>query len=360
MTTTTHTLPAAQHAWEATFDHDEEGRPLAPRHHRLLMLDVTGTPTAADADHLETTLRTLEQELPHGPTGMLTCIGWGPGWFEQHTGHRSPVARPAPMARWENPRLESYDACLHLASDNEDILADITDRLFGDGPLDQRERLQLTDLRTGFVGRGLPAARRPDAAIPDRAPLMLGFHSGLRGNQAPEDSITITTGPLTGGTTMHVSYIDLDTDSWYEQDPDTRSAQMYSPHISADQAERLADDAKSDADTLPATAAAHGRVGHAQATGRARLGGVPRINRRDFATLDHGTPGTHFVSLQRTMEDFNATRAVMNAGDAPTHHARIGVRRRNGINAFMEVRSRATFAVPPRRDRAYPLLTARD
>lgn len=58
---------------------------------------------------------------------------------------------------------------------------------------------------------------------------MLGFHSGLRGNQADEDSITITEGPLAGGTTMHVSYLTLDLDSWYEQDADTRSGHMFSP-----------------------------------------------------------------------------------------------------------------------------------
>ncbi|MEU3505231.1 hypothetical protein ABZ726_32485 [Streptomyces hundungensis] len=349
-------LPAAQHAWEATFQADEAGRPLAPRFHRLLMLDVLGRPAPTAAAHLEQALQSIEAQLPYGPQGLLTCLGWGPGWFETHTGARSPVGRPVPMARWENPRLESFDACLHLASDDEGTLAEITGQLFGDGPLDQREHLELREIRTGFVGRGLPAVRRPGSAIPDRAPLMLGFHSGLRGNQAPEDRITITSGPLAGGTTMHVSYIDLDVDSWYEQDPDTRGAHMYSPLVTADAAEKLVDDAKSDADSLPQLAAAHGRVGHAQATGRARLGGVPRINRRDFATLDHGSPGTHFVSLQRTMEDFHATRAVMNAGDATGYHAGIGVRRNNGINSVMDVRSRATFAVPRRRERAYPLL----
>ena len=116
------------------------------------------------------------------------------------------------------------------------------------------------------------------------------------------------------------------------------------------------DDAESDADRLPALAAAHGSVGHAQATGRARLARPPPDQPRDFATLDHGAPGTHFVSLQRTMEDFHATRAVMNAADARGHHGGIGVRRNNGINSVMEVRSRATFAVPPRAARAYPNL----
>lgn len=39
--------PAAQHAWEDTFRADEAGRALPPRHHRLLMLDVVGSPCRA-------------------------------------------------------------------------------------------------------------------------------------------------------------------------------------------------------------------------------------------------------------------------------------------------------------------------
>jgi hypothetical protein len=349
-------LPEAQHAWEPTFRADEEGRPLAPRFHRLLMLDVLDHPTAADAERLEGALAALEERLPYGPDGLLTCLGWGFCWYARHTAVRSPVPRAIPMARWENPALEDIDACLHLASDDEDRLSEVTDALFGPGPLDQRARLRIREVRTGFVGGGLPAERLPERGLSPKAPLLLGFHSGLRGNQATEESITVAEGPLAGGTTMHVSYIELDLDSWYEQDRDTRSARMYAPGISADEAEKLVDDARSDADRLPALAGAHGSVGHAQATGRARLHGRPRINRRDFATLDHGAPGTHFVSLQRTMEDFNATRAVMNAADARGHHGDIGVRRNNGINSVMEVRSRATFAVPPRAARAYPNL----
>jgi hypothetical protein len=67
-------------------------------------------------------------------------------------------------------------------------------------------------------------------------------------------------------------------------------------------------------------------------------------------------PGTHFVSLQRDLDDFNATRGVMNAADARRHHPSVGPRRRNGINQFMDVRSRATFAVPATADGAFPAL----
>jgi hypothetical protein len=351
-------MTGAQHAWEDTLRTDALGRPLAPRFHRLLMLNVNGTPTASDRARLEAALRTLERRFEHGPHGLLMCLGWGAGWFERHTPGRSPIGRPVPMAAWEDPVLEEIDACLHLAADDEARLEAVTSELFGFGALDQRPRLSVREVRTGFVGAGLPAERIGAAAPARDAPLMLGFHSGLRGNQAGEREITIPDGPLAGGTTMHVSRIELDLDAWYAQDADRRAALMFSPATSARDAAALVDDAPSDAARLPALAARHGIAGHAQAAGRARLHGRPRINRRDFATLDGGRPGTHFVSLQRSLQDFNATRAVMNAADARTHHADIGARHRNGINAFMEVRSRATFAVPPRARRAYPGLPA--
>jgi hypothetical protein len=347
-------LPAAQHAWEDTFRHDAKGRALAPRFHRLLMLDVLREPTAADVERLEARLRSLERRFDHGPAGLLMCLGWGAGWFERHTSLPAPVARPRPMSAWEDPALEEIDACLHLACDDENRLAAITNELFGPAGRDLRGALELREIRQGFVGPGLAAQRAPGAGIPSDAPLMLGFHSGLRGNQAAEADITIADGPLAGGTTMQVSRIELDLERWYAQDRERRAALMFSPATSARHADALFDDAPCDADRLPAQAARHGLVGHAQAAGRARLHGRPRINRRDFATLDDGRPGTHFVSLQRSIQDFNATRAVMNAADARTHHARIGARTRNGINAFFDVTARATFAVPPRSRRAYP------
>ncbi len=341
--------PDAQHAWEDTFRADRRGRPLAPRFHRLLMLAVRGRPTASDAVRLDAALQALERRFDRGPGGLLMCLGWGPGWFERHTGLGRPVARPLPMAAWEDPVLEDFDACLHLAGDDEDRLAAASDELFGAG---RQERLAIVETRTGFTGPGVVAERV--LGVAPESPLLLGFHSGLRGNQAREQDVTIARGPLAGGTTMHVSRIDLDVERWYALQDDRRAALMFSPAIGARAAAALVDDARSDADRLPALAARHGLVGHAQAAGRARVYGRPRINRRDFATVDDDRPGTHFVSLQRSLADFNATRAVMNAADARRHHPGIGPRAGNGINAFMEVRSRATFGVPPRARRAYP------
>jgi hypothetical protein len=343
----------AQHAWEDTFTSDPMGRLVPPMFHRLLMLDAARPPDRAAAQRLETVLQRLERRHPRGPAGLLMLLGWGPGYFARYTDWTPPVPRPVAMSRDEHPVLDDFDTCLHLAADSEQRLEAIVLELFGTGAPSLAAVLRLREVRRGFVGAGLPG-RRAGNAIPPESPLLLGFHSGLRRNQATEAEVTIPDGPLAGGTTMHVSRLALDVNRWYDHDRETRAALMYAPTVSSSEAATLAEDAPSDFDRLPSTARAYGVVGHAQAAARARLNGRPRLNRRDFATIDGGIPGTHFVSLQRSIEDFNATRAVMNAADARHHHAAVGLRRNNGINAFMDVLRRATFAVPPRAERSFP------
>ena len=343
----------SQHAWEATFAADELGRPVSPAFHRLVMLDVTRSPAPTEVRQMERALCHLETRFRHGPAGLLTVVGWGPGYFARHTDGDPPISRPVALARDERALMEDIDVCIHLAADDDERLEAVVAALLGDGPAGLGDPLRLREVRTGFAGAGLPT-RFVRSDIPQDSPLLLGFHSGLRRNQATEDEITIEHGPLQGGTTMHVSRLALDLDAWYGLGDETRAAHMYAPTVSAARAATLADDASSDFERLPETACAHGIVGHAQAAARARLDGRPRLNRRDFATIDGGIPGTHFVSLQRDLADFNATRAVMNAADARRHHGSIGLRRHNGINQFMDVLSRATFAVPARARRAYP------
>jgi Dyp-type peroxidase family len=342
-----------QHAWEASFAVDDRGRPVPPPFHRLVMLDLTRSPDREDVSRMERVLRGLERRFPHGRDGLLMLVGWGPGYFARHTDGDAPIARPVALARDERAVMEDIDVCIHLAADDDERLDAVVASLIESGELDLRDPLRLREVRSGFVGTGLPA-QRVSAEIPADSPLLLGFHSGMRRNQATEAEITIEHGPLAGGTTMHVSRIALDLDAWYRLGPERRAARMYAPTVSAATAATLSEDAPSDFERLPDTTRAYGVVGHAQAAARARLDGRPRLNRRDFATIDDGIPGTHFVSLQRDLADFNATRAVMNAADARRHHRSVGLRANNGINGFMRVLSRATFAVPPRPRRAYP------
>ncbi|WP_261553626.1 DUF7405 family protein [Frankia tisae] len=346
--------PTGQHEWEATFGRDANGRPVPPKRHVLVLANVLGRPGDTAARHLEAGLAALEERYGYGRDGLLSTVGWGQTWWDQHTEQVGLIGAPSRMSRWEDPVLEQPSAIFHFASDHQDVLDDARETLFGGGDLAQGEYLTVIDVRNGFVGTGLPAQALPSLGIPASSPLLLGFHSVHRGSQATEESITIGSGPLAGGTTAHVSRIELAVERWHALDRDEQAALLFSPTHTAAQVEALTDDAPSDYPKYEQTVAEYGIVGHAQAAARARVNNVPVINRRDFATLDEGRPGTHFVALQRELRDFNNTRAIMNGADGTDYHRGVGARRRNGINAFFDVTRRATFGLPSRAHRAYP------
>ena len=362
-------LPAAQHAWNGTLEHDADGNALAPRFSRLLMLNLVAPPSRDAALLLESALRQLERRYPWSPDGLLFALGWGPAYFSGALGRPSPVPPPRALSSFELPALDHYDACLHLACNDEHRLAAVQSALMEGGELvpavDLRTVFELRDARTGFVGAGLPAAHQYTGGIPGggvvprSTPLFMGFRSGLRRNQATEEAVTIPAGPLAGGTTMHVSYMRLRLDDWYELlDERERVARMFAPQVSPGQAHGFTADARSDPAGFAAAARRHGVVGHAQATARARVAGRPRILRRDFDTVDGGQAGLHFVALQRSIADFVATRNAMNAARAQYLNPDITPTVNNGINEFIFVLRRGNYAVPRRADRSFPLLGA--
>ncbi|MGB0091485.1 MAG: hypothetical protein WBP81_02975, partial [Solirubrobacteraceae bacterium] len=119
-------------------------------------------------------------------------------------------------------------------------------------------------------------------------------------------------------------------------------------------------DAPSDPGLLGQAISRYGVVGHAQTSARARRHGRPLIIRRDFNTVDGGQAGLHFVSIQRTIDDFITTRNAMNASSAQLQNPAITDTVNNGINEFIFVLKRANYILPPRADRSFPLLTGRE
>jgi hypothetical protein len=366
-------LPERQHAWEATLRTDSFGNPIAPRHDRLLFFDVVGAPTPEHARILEAALRTLEHAYRWGPGGMLFVAAWGPDYFERLLGLASPIPRARALSDFELPAIDDYHLCLHLACDSDDRLAAVESALLhgaalptAPGPLNLSSALRWRETRTGFVGEGLPAAHQQVDGIPPghpvapAAPLFMGFKSSLRRNQASEDDVTIAAGPLAGGTTMAVSYMRLRLDSWYQNlTQRERVARMYAPQITPAQAAQLTTDAASEPGELGQAIERYGVIGHAQTSARARRHGKPLINRRDFNTVDGGQAGLHFVAIQRTIEDFVATRTAMNATSAQLQNPAITDTVNNGINEFIFVLRRANYIVPARAERSFPLLSGR-
>jgi hypothetical protein len=368
-------LPARQHAWTACLARDPHGNPLAPRFSRLLFFDVNGTPTAAHARLLEAALRTLERGYEWGPSGLLLVAGWGPAYFTDVLRAATPVPPATALSGFELPAADGYHLCLHIASDDEPRLAAVEAALTrgtpipsfpAAGPLDISPALRWRATRSGFVGTGLPAARQDVAGIPGGqpvpgdSPLFMGFKSGLRRNQATEDDVTIPDGPFAGGTTMHVSYLRLRLGTWYAQlTPRERVARMYAPQVTPQQAAGFTTDANSDPELLGQAITRYGVIGHAQASATARRDRRPVILRRDFDTIDGGVAGLHFVSLQRTIEDFVSTRTAMNAASAQLGNPSITDTVNNGINEFIFVLNRGNYVVPPRATRSFPLLLPR-
>ena len=366
-------LPARQHAWEATLARDQYGNPVAPRHDRLLFFDVAGSPTPAHARILEAALRTLERSYRWGPSGLLFTAGWGHGYFERALRTASPIPLAKGLSDFELPAIEDYDLCLHLASDDEAHLTAVEAALLHGAPLtgstgwtDVSSALRWRETRTGFTGQGLPAANQDVGGIPPghpvaaSSPLFMGFKSSLRRNQASEDAVTIAEGPFADGTTMAVSYMRLRLDSWYQDlDERERVARMYAPQVTPAQVAHFTTDAPSDPARLEQAITRYGVVGHAQTSARARRDNKPLILRRDFNTTDGGQAGLHFVSIQRTIEDFVTTRTAMNAASAQIQNPEITDTVNNGINEFIFVLKRANFILPSRSQRSFPLLPGR-
>jgi hypothetical protein len=366
-------LPVRQHAWAAVLERDHNGNTLAPRFSRLLLFDVNGTPTPAHARMLEAALRTLERTYPWGPKGLLFTAGWGPGYFQHLLGVPSPIPRARELSDFELPAIDDYHLCLHLACDDEARLGAVEaallhgERLPGAvGTIGIAEALSWRETRSGFTGAGLPAAHQRVGGIPAgdpvprSAPLFMGFKSGLRKNQATEDDVTIPAGSFAEGTTMHVSYMRLRLDSWFENlDERERVARMYSPEMTPQDVDRVTTDAPSDPGELQQAISRYGVIGHSQTSARARRGGRPIILRRDFDTVDGGQAGLHFVAVQRTIEDFVTTRTAMNATSAQLSNPAITDTVNNGINEFIFVLKRANYILPSRAGRSFPLLPGR-
>ena len=368
-------LPARQHAWNAYAARDDAGNVRPPRHHVLLHLDYDGDP-AEDRDAVETALRSLERAYEWSNDGLLFTLGYSPAYFERRGGTPEGVDLPRPeaLSDLEDPTLDEPAAILHLASDHAQVVIEADEAMKGERDTANGEPVaaaltdafSVADRRTGFVGAGLPADNQDVSGVPDSepvdedAPLYMGFKSDFEASQATEDRVTVQSGPFAGGTTQHVSHIDLDLRQWYEQDSrEQREAKMFCPvHAEEDRIEGTGENLGTSPqleDSPPAeqTAREDGIVGHGQKLKSVREDGRPIILRRDFDSTDGGRAGLHFLALQREISDFATTRDAMNADDISDETA-VGRRTNNGIRQYLSVTHRGNYLLPPRELRALP------
>jgi hypothetical protein len=340
----------------------------------VLALDLATTPGADVRETVETAFRSLERAYAYDPAGLLFTVGYSPAYFEQ-VGADQPVPDPEAITTLESPEFDGFDAVVHLASDEAPVVLEAEEALLGEVDEPNGVAMEATlegvferaePRRTGFVGPGLPAQRThldgvPDS-IPEEAPFFMGFRSGFAESQAPEDRVTIRDGPYAGGTTMHVESLTLQLQTWFEQDSHTqRVSKIYSPEhaeegLAGDVGEKLGTStgvAGEIAERTERDARERGMVGHAQKAARARDDdGTPPLLRRDFNTVDNEVPGVHFLSLQRSIDEFVRVRQAMAGEDLAGEG--VGQRLNNGILQYIFVRRRGNFLLPPREDRALP------
>ena len=127
---------------------------------------------------MEARLRTLERHFRWGPGGLLFTVSYGPEYFARVLGVASPLPRATSLSSFESPAIDSYHVCIHLACDDEPRLADVEAALVRghllagvEGSLSLAPILIWRETRTGFTGRGIPAAHQRAHGIPPGDPV---------------------------------------------------------------------------------------------------------------------------------------------------------------------------------------------
>ncbi len=414
-------------------------------------LNVPASPAALREaqQHLESVLADLEIRFAPTPAGVGITVAWGlpyfrhfiprlgkaPGFFA--AGTRFPAYLPVdvvtskaqgktvyalqdartfpsdqPPAGFGPVRLEDNHVAVLLRSDSLANITSATNAIFGSGRGQAGSLFTVTSVRQGFAGggfygqQGLPsklalAAGIPGAAsIPRQSPLFLGFTSTLVSNLGPDVIANLETLPgLTDqwpngyfkqGTTMHLSHLYEDLETWYEKSFPTYQQKvqaMQYPGISPAPASgtyALQPPGQS-ADQVAADVKRYHSYGHSgslsvvdstasQTTshyGESYPAGTTIPVRGDFNTLDnpfhytsdpaadHYSPdpaaGLHFLMFQPTIGIFNSVRLAMDGHfpgttlPVPPHSAHAG------INSVLHTTHRQNYIVPPRRHRSFPL-----
>jgi hypothetical protein len=396
---------------------------------------------------LDYVLSDLETHFPPTPAGVGISIAWGLPYFEQYipslgkssdyfnAGTRFPVYLPVdvatsktkgetvyalqeartfpsdtPPAGFGPVRLEQNHLAVLLRSD---LLANITaatNALFGTGSGQAGSLFTVTSIRQGFAGggfygnQGLPsklalAAGIPGAAsIPRQSPLFMGFTSTLVSNMGPDVIANLETlrgvtdqwpnGYFKQGTTMHLSHLYEDLDTWYTKRFPTYDQQVHAmqyPGISPKQGTYALQPPGQSAAQVAKGVKRYHSYGHSGSLsvvdstasktksnyGESYPAGTTIPVRGDFNTLDNPfhytsdptgdhfstTPsaGLHFLMFQPTIGIFNSVRLAMD-GHFPGETLPVSPHSTHaGINSVLQTTHRQNYLVPPRRHRSFPL-----
>jgi hypothetical protein len=386
---------------------------VPPRHHQLVTANIRTDDVRGSQRQLSDVLDQLERTYDQTPAGLGVTLAWGLPYFERYVpeawrthapqDRRARKAALLPAVRFpSDPHetvLEHNDVAILLRSDSREHLA------HGAGLLDL-DFLDVTSIRRGFVGGGLPkkmsmAAGVPGAdLVPDAAQLFLGFTSTQKDALGPrlianhETLGYVDLGPkhyFRQGTHMHVSHLFEDLEAWYLNfDFDERVDTAFQPGrpnvregtLTVPQPLKRADSSRD----VERDFRRQGRIGHSssiQASSRLQHDyvaedgtvykkGTAIPQRADFNTLDNPfdwsarrevdgmqpgpRAGLHFVVFNPSSDDFRRNRLAMDGVLPDGTRLPLDARaRQQGFNSILRTTHRQNFLVPPRRHRSFPL-----
>ena len=387
---------------------------VPPRHHQLVTANIRAGDVRAAQSELADALDELDRRYDQTPAGLGVTLAYGLPYFERHVPEAWRVHAPhdvrarkaalLPARRFPSDPpdtlLEHNEVAVLLRSDAQKHVADAAQQLFTKLSL-----FDVTSIRRGFVGGGLPkkmsmVAGVPGAdLVPENAQLFLGFTSTQKDALGPgvianhETLGFVDLGPkhyFRQGTHLHVSHLFEDLEAWYLNfDFDERAATAFRPGrpvrdgtlTVAQPVHRAASSRSVERDFRR-----QGRIGHSssiQASSRLQhdhVGedgtvypkGTAIPQRADFNTLDNPfawsahadtdgmqpgpRAGLHFVVFNPSSDDFDRNRLAMD-GILPdgTKLPLTARARQQGFNSVLRTTHRQNFLVPPRRHRAFPL-----
>jgi hypothetical protein len=424
---------------------------VPPLHDHVITakVNVSASPAALQEaqQHLESVLVDLESQFSSTPAGVGITIAWGIPYFLGfipslgkrsdffEAGTQFPTYLPTdlvtskargktvyalqqartfpsdtPPPGFGPVRLEENDVAVLLRSDSLANITAATNALFGPSANQAGSLFTVTSIRQGFAGGGFYgeqglasklalAAGIPGAAsIPRQSPLFMGFASTLVSNMGPDVIANLETLPgytdqwpngyFKQGTTMHLSHMFEDLETWYEKSFPTQAQRVqaiqYPSVTAAREADALQPPGQSAAQVAKGVKRYHS-YGHSGSLsvvdstasktkshyGETYPAGTTIPVRGDFNTLDNPfqytsdpasdhyakTPaaGLHFLMFQPTIGMFNSVRLAMD-GHFPGKTLDVSPHSTHaGINSVLQTTHRQNYLVPPRRHRSFPL-----
>jgi hypothetical protein len=387
---------------------------VPPRHHQLVTANIRADDLRAVRSELSDALEELDRRYDQSPAGLGVTLAYGLPYFERRVPESWRVHAPrdlrARKAALLPPRrfpsdppetlLEDNEVAVLLRSDTQKHIADAAQALFTKLSL-----FDVTSIRRGFVGGGLPkkmsmVAGVPGAdLVPENAQLFLGFTSTQKDALGPgvianhETLGLVDLGPkhyFRQGTHMHVSHLFEDLEAWYLNfDFDERAATAFRPGRPVrDGTQTVAQPVRGAASSrsVERDFRRQGRIGHSssiQASSRLQhdyVGddgtvypkGTAIPQRADFNTLDNPfawsaradadgmesgpRAGLHFVVFNPSSDDFDRNRLAMDGVLPDGTKLPLDARaRQQGFNSILRTTHRQNFLVPPRRHRVFPL-----